>query len=253
MALPGAILGIDIGGSGVKGAPVDTAAGTLLAERFRIDTPKPSHPDRVAAVVTDLVAHFEWDGRVGCTFPGVVKAGVTYTAANMSRRWVGLDADELLTKATGCPVTMFNDADAAGIAEVRFGAGRGHDGMIVVITLGTGIGSALFHRGVLIPNSELGHLELGGRDAESRAAARIKDEKKLTWKEYATRVDEYLALVERVLWPDLIIIGGGVSSKADKWLHLLHTRAPVVPAALQNNAGIVGAALAADLDAASGT
>ncbi|MCC6436139.1 MAG: ROK family protein [Acidimicrobiales bacterium] len=237
------VLGIDIGGSGIKAAPVDIDTGRLVAPRHRIVTPSPAEPDAVAGVVVDLVRHFDWHGPVGCTFPGVVKAGHTLTAANLGEPWVGLDVDALLTARCACPVTLMNDADAAGLAEVRFGAGAGRSGVVLLLTLGTGIGSALFHDGVLVPNTELGHLQLRGKDAEQRAAARVRDEKKLTWKQYAELVNEYLALVERALWPDLIIIGGGVSAKAERWFHLLHTRAELLPAALANNAGIVGAAL----------
>ncbi|MEZ5232995.1 MAG: ROK family protein [Acidimicrobiales bacterium] len=237
------VLGIDIGGSGIKAAPVDPATGRLLAERHRIPTPQPSAPEAVAGVVAALCDHFDWTGPVGCTFPGVVKAGRTRTAANVDDAWIDLDAAGLFSERTGRPVTVMNDADAAGLAEARFGAGAGRLGVVLVLTLGTGIGSALIHDGVLVPNTELGHLQLRGKDAEQRAAARIRDEKNLSWKQYARLVDEYLALVEKALWPDLIIIGGGVSNRADRWFHLLHSRAELLPAAFGNNAGIVGAAL----------
>ncbi len=237
------VLGIDIGGSGIKAAPVDIDAGSLTAPRMRIATPVPAAPVDVANVLADLVRHFEWTGPVGCTFPGVIKAGHTLTAANLGEAWLNLDADALFTERTGLPVTLMNDADAAGIAEMQHGAGRGRTDVVIMLTFGTGIGSALFHDGRLVPNTELGHLQLRNKDAESRAAARVRDEKHLSWSQYAKRVDEYLTLVETALWPDLIIVGGGVSAKADKWFHLLHTRAELVPAALANDAGIVGAAM----------
>lgn len=237
------VLGIDIGGSGVKAAPIDPTTGTLMAERQRIETPHPATPDAVAAVVADIVASFAWTGAIGCTFPGVVQAGITRTAANLDPSWLGRDADRLLTERTGCAVTMMNDADAAGLAEMRFGAGVGHAGVVLMLTLGTGIGSALFSEGRLVPNTEFGHLPLRGKPAERRAAARIRQAKKLSWKQYAALVNEYLALVETVLWPDMIIIGGGISAQADKWFRHLHTRAELVPARLANDAGMVGAAL----------
>lgn len=240
-----AYLGVDIGGSGIKAAPVDVDSGQLLAERTRIPTPVPSEPAAVAAVVAELARHFDWHGPVGVTYPGVVKAGVTLTAANVDQGWLGLDADKLLTEVTGLPVTMLNDADAAGMAEMRFGAGRGERGVVMLLTLGTGIGSALFLDGRLVPNTELGHLQVRGKDAETRAAARVRDEKKLSWSQYAKRLNEYLDALETILWPDLIIFGGGVSEKAERWLPLLDTRARVCAATLANDAGIVGAALAA--------
>jgi polyphosphate glucokinase len=241
------ILGIDVGGSGIKVAPVDVDAGRLVSERRRVPTPKPSTPEAVGTVIAELVAELGWTGRIGATYPGVVKAGVTMTAANVDHGWIGLDADDLLTRATGCPVTLLNDADAAGLAEVRFGIGKGRRGVVIMLTLGTGIGSAIFIDGQLVPNTELGHMELRGKDAEHRAAARVRDEKKLSWQAYAARLQEYLDLLEKVLWPDLIILGGGISAKADRWLPMLNTRAELRPAALQNEAGIVGAALAAQL------
>jgi polyphosphate glucokinase len=242
-----AILGIDIGGSGIKSAPVDLDLGQLTAARQRVPTPQPSTPTAVAGVIADLVKGFGWSGQIGVTYPGVVKAGFAMTAANVDPGWIGLDADELLTRTTGCPVTVLNDADAAGLAEMRYGVGKGHAGVVIMITLGTGIGSAVFSGGQLVPNTELGHLELRGKDAEHRAAARVRDEKKLSWPAYAERLQEYLDLLEKVLWPDLIIVGGGVSAKADKWMPLLKTRAELRAAALANEAGIVGAALAAQL------
>ncbi|WP_240506218.1 polyphosphate--glucose phosphotransferase [Thermoactinospora rubra] len=237
---PRTALGIDIGGSGVKGAPVDVTTGSLTQDRLRIPTPQPATPDAVAAVVREIVKHFAWTGPVGVTFPGVVVDGVVRTAANVDRSWVGVDARALFDGAA-----VLNDADAAGIAEMTFGQGRGRTGTVLVLTFGTGIGSALFAGGVLVPNTELGHLELHGRDAEHRASDRAREEHDLSWEKWAERVEEYLRHVEMLFSPSLIVIGGGVSKKADKFLPHIGIDTPVVPAALQNQAGIVGAAMAA--------
>jgi polyphosphate glucokinase len=239
------LLGIDIGGSGIKGAPVDVDRGILVTERHRIATPQPAVPAAMVKVVAEIARHFSWSGPIGCTLPGVVKDGVAYSAANIDRSWIGTDGERLLRAATGCPVLLLNDADAAGIAEMRFGAGRGHVGLVVVITIGTGIGSAVFYRGELIPNTEFGHLEIRGKDAEDRASDRVRDAKQLSWERWSRRVTEYLGHLERLLSPDLIILGGGVSQKHEKFLPLLRTTVQVVPAQLRNDAGIVGAALAA--------
>ena len=241
------VLGIDIGGSGIKGAPVDPEQGKLLAERVKLETPHPAVPDTVAKVVAQLVEAFSWTGPACITFPGVVVNGVTHTAANLDPAWVGLDTRALFSEATGLSPALINDADAAGLAEMRFGAGAGQQGTVLVLTFGTGIGSALFRAGILVPNTEFGHIEIRGKDAEHRASERAKEEHDLSWEKWAERVDEYLQHMERLTAPDLIIIGGGVSRKADKFLHLLSgLRAAVVPASLHNDAGIVGAALAAD-------
>ena len=237
-------LGIDIGGTGIKGAPVDVREGKLVEERFRLETPHPATPDAVAATVAAVVEHFHWKGPIGATMPGVVKDGVLLTAANIDRAWIGTDAATLFSDATSCPVSVLNDADAAGIAEMRFGAGIGRHGVVVMVTLGTGIGFALFNDGVLLPNTELGHLEMNGKDAEDQASARVRDENDESWKKWAKKVDEYLDHVDALLWPDLIIIGGGVSKKADKFFPYLNTRAELVAAKFENEAGIVGAALA---------
>ncbi len=239
------LLGIDIGGSGIKGAIVDSETGQLLTDRHRIPTPQPSVPDAVADVVAEMARHFSWQGPIGCTFPAVVRRGQVLTAANVDKSWIGAQAQELFSQRTGCPVTVINDADAAGIAEMTFGAGQGEQGVVLVFTLGTGIGSALFTRGILAPNTELGHLELQGREAEKWAAARIRKEEKLSWKEWARRLEKYLRHVEFLFWPDLIIVGGGVSRKHEKFFPYIQTKARLVPAALRNNAGIVGAAMAA--------
>ncbi|RFS84160.1 ROK family protein [Actinomadura spongiicola] len=240
------MLGIDIGGSGIKGAPVELSDGSFARERFRVPTPQPSKPKAVVKVLAEIVEHFGWDGPVGVTYPGVVIDGVTLSAANVSKRWVGLDAASMIADATGREVTLLNDADAAGIAEMRLGAGRGHRGTVVVLTLGTGIGSALFTDGVLVPNTEFGHLELNGREAEERASARARQEEGLGWTRWAKRLSEYLRHLEALVSPSLIILGGGVSRKSAHFLPLIEgVRAEIVPARLVNNAGIVGAAMAA--------
>jgi polyphosphate glucokinase len=239
-------LGIDIGGTGIKGAPVDTVSGELLAPRFRLLTPHPATPDAVAAVVAEVAAHFDWTGPLGAAFPAVVRHGVVETAANIDPSWIGRDASRLFSDTCGgAPVVVLNDADAAGTAEMEFGAGRGRRGTVVVITLGTGIGSAVFSEGVLVPNTEFGHLEMGGTIAERRAADSVRERKQLSWSKWAGRLDEYLRYLEALLQPDLVIVGGGVSKKHERFLPLLHTRAECVPAQLQNEAGIVGAAVRA--------
>jgi polyphosphate glucokinase len=239
------VLGIDIGGTGIKAAPVDVITGRLMAERVKVPTPHPAQPDAVAAAVRDLVEGFRWTGPAGITFPGVVHNGVVYTAANMDTAWIGRNARELLGKAAGLTVTVLNDADAAGIAEMQFGAGTSQRGTVLMLTFGTGIGSALFSGGVLVPNTEFGHIEISGRDAEKRASNRARELHEESWGKWAGRVDEYLEHLEALLAPDLFIIGGGVSAKADKFLPLLSTRARIVPAAMRNDAGIIGAAIAA--------
>jgi len=239
------VLGIDIGGSGIKGAPVDTQQGALAADRYRIPTPQPSVPKAVAGVVAQIVQHFEWQGPVGCTFPAVIKNGVAFSAANVDKRWIGTNGQQLFQEKTGCPVLLLNDADAAGIAEMEYGAGRGRKGVVIMLTLGTGIGSAIFVDGKLVPNTEFGHMEIRGKDAEDRASDRVRKGEELTWKKWARRVDEFLGRMEALFSPDLFIIGGGVSKKHDKWLPYLNTRAEIVPAQTLNEAGIIGAALAA--------
>ncbi|NWF28291.1 ROK family protein [Streptomyces sp. PKU-EA00015] len=241
------VFGVDIGGSGIKGAPVDLERGDLAAERHKVLTPHPATPDAVADGVAEVVAHFGWDGPVGITFPGVVTGGVTRTAANVDKGWVDKDAARLLgDRLGGLPVTVLNDADAAGVAEMTFGAGRGRKGAVILLTFGTGIGSALFVDGRLVPNTELGHLELDGHDAEKRASTKVKEDEALSWAHWARRVQKYLAHVEMLFSPELFVIGGGVSRKAEKFLPLIEgVRAEIVPAELQNNAGIVGAAMAA--------
>jgi polyphosphate glucokinase len=238
-------LGIDIGGTGIKAAPVDLATGTLLAPRERILTPKPATPAAVAEVVAQLARHFDWTGPIGAAFPAVVKGGLVHTAANVDESWVDADAGKVFSKAAGVPVTVVNDADAAGMAEVAFGAAKGRTDTVVMLTLGTGIGSAVFTNGQLVPNTELGHLKIRGKDAELRASEIARERDGLSWKQWAKRLDEYLGHLEALLWPDLIVVGGGVSKQADKFLPRLKTTAEIVPARLLNEAGIVGAAAAA--------
>ena len=240
--------GIDIGGSGIKGGLVDLETGELDGERLRIVTPQPSTPDAVADVVAEIVEKFAWTGPIGVTLPCVVKRGVALTAANVDKGWVDTDAASLFAQRLGRQdgdVVVLNDADAAGMAEIRYGAGKDKSGVVVLLTFGTGIGSAVFLDGKLVPNTEFGHLEVDGHDAEKRAAASVKEEKDLSWEEWTNRVSRYLRTLEDLIWPDLVIAGGGVSKKADKWLPLLKVRTPVVAAALKNDAGIVGAAAAA--------
>jgi len=241
------VLGIDIGGTGIKAAPVDVATGQLLAERLKLPTPRPATPKAIAPVVGQLVSDFHWTGPAGITFPGVVTDGVVRTAPNLDPAWISVSARELFGKATGLTAAVLNDADAAGIAEMRFGAGAGETGTVLLLTLGTGIGSALFFNRALVPNTEFGHIEIHGKDAEARASERAREEGDLSWGKWAGRVDEYLDKMEELLSPDLIIIGGGISKKSDRFLPRLTLRARVVPAALLNDAGIVGAAMAAAL------
>lgn len=238
-------LGVDIGGSGIKGAIVDVKRGEFLTERYRVATPDGAPPDKVADAVADLVAHFEWSGPMGCTFPAPIKSGVAYTAANVDDGWIGTNVETLLGEKTGGPVVALNDADAAGVAEMRFGEGKGEKGVVMMLTLGTGIGTAIFTEGHLLPNTELGHLKVRGKDAEHRAAARIRKEENLSWQQWAKRLNEYVRYLEALFWPDLFIVGGGVSKKHDKFLPLLKAQARIVPAAMFNNAGIVGAAIMA--------
>ncbi len=243
----GQAFGIDIGGSGIKGAVVDVATGRLATPRQRIATPQPSTPHSVANVVAEMVHGAGWQGDIGATFPAVIKHGVAQSAANVDHSWVGTDADKVFTEAVGGDgeVIVLNDADAAGIAESRFGAAQGVDGVVIMLTFGTGIGSALLMNGVLVPNTELGHLELDGHDAETRAAASVRDEHGMSYKKWAQRVNRYMQHVERLFTPDLFVVGGGVSKNSDRWVPLLELNTPVEPAQLLNDAGIVGAAIAA--------
>lgn len=239
------ILGVDIGGSGIKGAPVNVENGRLVAERHRIPTPQPATPKKVVEVVAEITQHFQWNGPIGCTFPAVIKHGVAYSAANVDKAWIGTNGEALLAKKTGLPALLINDADAAGIAEMEFGAGHGHRGLVIMLTFGTGIGSAVFFNGQLVPNTEFGHMEIRGKDAEDRAAERVRKTKNLNWEKWAKRVNEFLQRMEIVFSPDLFIFGGGVSKKHDKYLYLLNTQADIKPAEMRNEAGIIGAAMAA--------
>lgn len=239
------VLGIDVGGSGIKGAPVETKTGELLAERIRIKTPKDAEPQPVTEVVAEIARSFNWKKPIGIGFPAPIKAGITMMAANVSNKWVGTNADDLFTKITGCDCTMINDADAAGLAEVKFGAGKGQPGTVIMITLGTGIGTAIFHRGNLLPNTEFGHLEINGEEGEHRASDAARQREGLSWKKYAKRLNKYLAAMERLFWPDLFIIGGGISKESEKYIPRLTIETMVIPAQFLNEAGIVGAALAA--------
>lgn len=238
-------LGIDIGGSGIKGAPVDLTAGQFAADRHRLATPEPSTPQAVMAIVAQLAEQFAdltGEGPVGVTIPGVVTHGVVRSAANIDDSWLDFDAQQALSDTLGRPVTVLNDADAAGVAELHYGAARGVDGTVLVATLGTGIGTVVLVNGVLVPNTELGHLEIDGVDAETRASAAARERENLSWEQWAARLQRYFSHVENLLWPDLIVIGGGVSKHADKYLARLALRTAIVPAKLLNAAGIVGAA-----------
>ena len=244
--LTGHALGVDVGGSGVKGAVIDLATGAIVGERFRLETPQPATPEAVTATVAEVVRHFDFGGPLGVTYPGVVVDGVVHTAANVDRSWIGANAAEQYSRALdGRPVTVLNDADAAGLAEQHYGAGRNRKGVVVLLTFGTGIGSAVIHNGMLLPNTEFGHIEVDGKEAEHRAASSVKERKDWSYRRWAKEVTKVLVAVENAIWPDLFIAGGGISRKAEKWIPLLTNRTPVVAAELLNTAGIVGAAMAA--------
>ena len=242
--MTGTAFGVDIGGSGIKGAPVDLTTGEFAAERVRIPTPQPSTPDAVAATVAEVVGSFDLapDVPVGVTFPAVILHGVAQSAANVDDAWIGTDVEKVVADASGRRVVAVNDADAAGYAEVVYGAAKDVPGVVLVVTLGTGIGSALVVDGTLVPNTELGHLEIDGHDAESRASDAARERDDLSFEKWTTRLQRYFTVVENLFWPDLIVVGGGVSKKHEKFLPLLDLRTPIVPAALRNAAGIVGAA-----------
>jgi polyphosphate glucokinase len=238
------VFGIDVGGSGIKGAPVDTQTGELLEERLRIKTPKPATPEAIVRTAVEVVRRSGWDGPVGCGFPAVVKDGVVRTAANIDQAAIGFDMQRGLEADLKGPVRVINDGDAAGLAEMRWGAGHECEGVVLMLTLGTGIGTSLFVEGRLVPNTEFGHIELRGKDAEHRASDSARKRDDLSWKEYAGRLDEYLHKIEDLLWPDLIVIGGGISKKSDKFLPHVTARTKIVRAEMLNEAGITGAALA---------
>jgi polyphosphate glucokinase len=241
----GLVAGVDIGGTGIKAAPVDIATGNIATDRILLPTPSPATPQAVAGAVGEVLEQIGVAGPVGLAIPAVVRGGIVETASHIDHTWIGVNAVDFFSRVTGRQVAVLNDADAAGIAEVRFGAGRGMAGVVAVITLGTGIGSALFTDGTLVPNSELGHLPLQHGKAEDWAAESVRERDQVSWEEYAQRLQAYLELVQRVLWPQLIIIGGGISNVADKFLPLIQLRTPIVPARLRNHAGIIGAALLA--------
>ncbi len=238
-------LGIDIGGTGIKAAKVETRTGNLVTERLRFPTPEPSTPARVAKVIEQAVRHLGYEGPVGCGFPGVVRGGVIQSAANVSKKWIGVRGDELFKDATGLDFFLGNDADFAGLAEMRFGAGRGRKGLVIMLTFGTGIGTAFFMDGKLIPNVELGHLEIRGREAEKWASERSRVEEGLSFRKWARRVNVYLDRMHSYFWPELFILGGGASRKFEKFREHLEVRCDLLPAELRNRAGIIGAALAA--------
>jgi len=237
--------GIDIGGSGIKGAAVDLETGLLATERFKVLTPQPSTPPAVAGAVAKVVGHFGWQGPLGCTFPAVVQEGVARTAANVDHSWIGTNIETVMGAATGLPVTAVNDADAAGVAETKWGAAQGIRGLVIMVTLGTGIGTSLFYNGVLIPNSELGHIELDGGDYEPKASGAAREREALSWEKWAKRLQRYFSALEFLLRPSLFVVGGGVSRRSEKFLPLLVLDAPIVPARFQNEAGIAGVAFMA--------
>ncbi|MGC5258602.1 polyphosphate--glucose phosphotransferase [Gordonia sp. DT218] len=248
-AQPGANLGfgVDVGGSGIKGGIVDLDTGLLVGDRFKVLTPQPSTPDAVAGGVAEVVDHFDWTGPVGLTLPGVITDGTMRTAANIDKGWIGTDVYELFSSAlSGRTVSVLNDADAAGMAEDRHGGGAGVDGVVMLLTLGTGIGTAILINGTLVPNTELGHMIIDGKEAEHRASSKVKEDKGWTYEKWAHKLSHVLEAYEALLWPKLFIVGGGISRKSDKWIPHLTNKTPVVPATLLNTAGIVGAAMAVD-------
>ncbi len=240
------VLGIDIGGTGIKGAPVDIEKGILLAERFRLETPSSGKPNPIAKTVAEVVKHFDWQGPVGCGFPAVLRNGVAYSAANIHKSWLGVNANELFSRETGCPTRVLNDADVAGLAEMAFGAGKGRLGVVLLVTIGTGLGTAIFTNGYLVPNSELGHIEIDGQDAEVMASDAARKRDQMSWKTWGKHFNKFLTSLEKLVWPDLIILGGGAVKKLENFAPFLTTQAEVVPAQFLNEAGIVGAALSVE-------
>lgn len=239
------VLGIDIGGSSLKGAPVDPATGQLTAPRFCLPTPQPATPAAIAASTAEMARHFNWSGPVGVGLPAAIRGGIVRTASNLDKSWLGTEGEPLFVEATGCAVSLLNDADAAGLAEMRFGAGRGRQGTVLMVTIGTGLGTALFRNGVLVPNTEFGHLLLRGMVAESYASAAVRERLGLSYRQWAKRFDRYLCRLEELLWPDLFILGGGISQNHEQFFPYLTVATETVAATLRNDAGIVGAALAA--------
>ena len=245
------VLGIDIGGTGIKSAPVDIDKGVLLEERYRVETPQPATPKSMLAAIDGIISHWNWKGPLGCGFPGVMKSGEVYTAANLSKKWIGVNIRDEIERISPCKAVVINDADSAGLAEMKFGAGKKYNkndgGVVLMVTLGTGVGTALFVDGHLVRNTELGHIEINGEDAEKRTAEIHREREDLSWKKWGKRVNKYLNHIEKLLSPDLIIIGGGISKKSDKFFPYIKIRARIVPAEMLNDAGIVGAALASEL------
>jgi polyphosphate glucokinase len=239
------VMGIDVGGSGIKGAPIDVTEGRLLEERLRVETPRASTPEKIAKVIDDICSSFSWSGPISMGFPGIVTGGTIYSAANVDDLWVGVNASELVSIVTGNPVAVINDADAAGMAEMRYGAGRGRNGVVFVITVGTGLGTAMFTDGYLVPNVELGHLQIRGKDAECRASDATRKRRDLSWQDWAKRFTEFLNTLESLFSPSLFIIGGGASRKTHKFFPYLDIKTEIIPAELRNDAGMIGAALAA--------
>lgn len=240
------ILGIDVGGSGIKGAIVNTKTGELLTDRYRIPTPQPATPKDVSKTIADVVKHYNWSGAVGIGFPAAIQNGFVRTASNIDKSFIGINFEKELSEKIKCPVKLLNDADAAGVAEIKFGAGAGNKGLVFLVTVGTGLGTVLFSKGKLVPNSELGHVILpNGQTGEQFASDATRQKLNLSWDEWAERFNQYLLHMEALLWPDLIIVGGGVSKHDDKFLKLITAKTKLVPAQLLNNAGIIGAAIAA--------
>ncbi len=240
------VLGIDVGGSGIKGAPVDLKSGELTKERYRIPTPLPATPDAVVDVIAELVEHFKWKGPIGVGFPAVVQQGVVMTAANIDHSWIGVNVEKMINIKTKDSVRVVNDADAAGLAEMKFGGGKKNKGLVLLLTVGTGIGTVLFSKKKLTPNSELGHIIMpNGIEAEKYCSDGIRKQEELSWTEWGARFNEYLSYMEQLFWPDLIIIGGGVSKKMEKYGDQININTPVKPAKLLNEAGLIGAALSA--------
>jgi len=239
------ILGVDIGGTGIKGAIVDIDKGVLLTERHRILTPPKGKPRPIAKTVKEIADHFQWSGPIGCGLPAAVRQGIVLTASNIHKTWIGTNVESLFAETTGCPVKVINDADAAGLAEMTFGAGKDHEGVVLLITIGTGLGTVLFTKGQLLPNAELGHIEIACLDAELKASDAARKREKLSWKKWGKRFNTYLSRLEALLWPDLVILGGGSAKKYDLFSDYIKIQTPVVVAEFLNEAGIVGAALAA--------
>ncbi len=237
------VLGIDVGGSGIKGAPVDIKTGEFLSERFRIPTPNPATPDAMARVIGEIIKHFNWNGNVGIGFPAAVQNGEVLTASNIDDSWIGIEIESFLSEKTGCNVYVANDADVAGIAEMKFGGGKGHKGKVLLLTLGTGIGTVFFVNGLLFPNTELGHLEFLGTTIEEYASDATRKREDLSWKKWGRRLNKILNYYEQMFYPDLIIIGGGISKKMDKFQEFIDLKTELIPATFLNSAGIIGAAV----------